>query len=561
VTRSIVRRIAHEWTLVSLGALVLAVIMTWPAMRDPRHTIAGDLWDPSLEAWQMAWAGWAVKHDPGQLWQTNAFHSEQYAFAYSDTLLGYLPAGLIGNGMSDALLRYNVMFVLVFALAFVGAYALTRQLGASIPGAAVAGAAFAYAPWRWTQDNHLHVLSTGGVALALAMLARGHGYSFRHGYRPERAKPGWALAGWLVAAWQMTIGFGVGLPFAYALGLITVVVLVRWWRRRWPLSRRLLSLDVAGLVAFLAVSTAMAYPYLKMINVYPYGRRNVDEITFFSPAFLGFFTAPNTDLVWGAAHAPLRNWLYSGHGGLEAVLLPGFVLYVLAGIGLFVNVWSRRQRITIAVALVVVGTLTMGLRAPITALYRVLLIVLPGWDAVRTPGRLVVWITLLLAVLAAGAVTAFGERSRRGWTVVFCVLVLIEGIQTIPMPTVPRPPVAFAQLEGPVLVLPSNYKDDELAMLWSTDGFVALQNGSSGLLPAGLVKTREVMATFPDAASVTYLRGLGVKTVLVLRRPNALHLLPQPPPGTQVPPNALSAPGADLGVTREVLPDLVIFRL
>ena len=149
MTRSIVRRIAHEWTLVCLGALVLAVVMTWPVMRDPRHTIAGDLWDPSLEAWQMAWAGWAVKHDPGRLWQTNAFHAERYAFAYSDTLLGYLPAGLLGNGMSDALLRYNVMFVLVFALAFVGAYALTRQLGANVAGAAVAGAAFAYAPWRW----------------------------------------------------------------------------------------------------------------------------------------------------------------------------------------------------------------------------------------------------------------------------------------------------------------------------------------------------------------------------------------------------------------------------
>jgi hypothetical protein len=561
VLRLGIRRIGHEWTLVSLGALVLAVIMTWPAMRDPRHTIAGDLWDPSLEAWQMAWAGWAVKHDPGQLWQTNAFHSERYAFAYSDTLLGYLPAGLIGNGMSDALLRYNVMFVLVFALAFVGAYALTRQLGASIPGAAVAGAAFAYAPWRWTQDNHLHVLSTGGVALALAMLARGHGYSFRHGYRPELVKPGWALAGWLVAAWQMTIGFGIGLPFAYALGLITLVTVIRWWRRRRPVKRRLLAFDAAGAIAFLAVSAAMAYPYLKMISIYPYGRRNVAEIKFFSPAFLGFFTAPNTDLVWGAAHTPLRNWLYSGHGGLEAVLLPGFVLYVLAGIGLFVNVWSRRQRITLAVALVVVGTLAMGLRAPITALYRAMLIVLPGWDAVRTPGRLVVWITLLLAVLAAGAVTAFGERSRPGWTVVFCVLVLVEGIQTIPAPSVPRPPVAFAQLEGPVLVLPSNYKDDELAMLWSTDGFVALQNGSSGLLPAGLVKTREVTATFPDVASVAYLRGLGVRTVLVLRRPNALHLLPQPPPGTQVPPNAVDAPVADLGVTREVLPDVVIFRI
>src|SRR5207244_11185061 len=108
-------------------------------------------------------------------------------------------AGMIGVGPRAAVLRYNIMYVLVFAFAFVGAYALVRQLGANKAGAAVAGAAFAYAPWRLGQAGHMHVLSAGGIALALAMLARGHGYSLRHGYRPERVRPGWAFAGWPVA--------------------------------------------------------------------------------------------------------------------------------------------------------------------------------------------------------------------------------------------------------------------------------------------------------------------------------------------------------------------------
>ena len=37
---------------------------------------------------------------------------------------------------------------------------------------------------------------------------------------------------------------------------------------------------------------------------------------------------------------------------------------------------------------------------------------LPGWEGLRTPGRLVVWTTLLLGVLAAGAVSAFVDRAR-----------------------------------------------------------------------------------------------------------------------------------------------------
>jgi hypothetical protein len=563
------RFLSHEWTLVAAGSVLLAVLMTWPTLRDPLHTLPGDLWDPALLTWAMAWEGWAVTHHPGALWDGNAFHSEHYGLAYSDTLLGYLPISVIGHGMPAAILKYNIIFVLVFALACFGAYMLVRQLGSGVPGAMLAGAAFAYAPWRWTQAYHLHVLQTGGIALALAMLARGHGYSLRHGRRPELVRRGWILAGWLVAAWQMTLGFGVGLQFGYVLGLIMLVALIR---------RALVRIDAIGIAVFVAVSAAMAYPYLKMISLYPYGRRGYADVRFFSPSVQGFVTAPNTDWLWSRPTAPLRAWLLHGHGGWEAVLLPGFVVYALAAAGLVLSVWSRRQRLLLAAALLVAGVLAMGLRAPVTVPYRVLFTVAPGWDAVRTPGRLIVWITLLLAVLAAGALTAIDERlrarvparvrvPRRLAAAVLAAalavpgaLVLLEGVQQMPVPKVPLPPVSFAELQGPVLVLPSNYKDDELTMLWSTDGFVSLVNGSSGLLPAGLAETRRVTATFPDRASVDRLRGLGVRTVLVLLDPNAAKL-PVTLPGTALPPNVRTASLDGLGITRDDRPGALIFHL
>ena len=54
-----------------------------------------------------------------------------------------------------------------YALCFAGAWLLARELGAGRAGAAVAGAAFAYAPWRLEQEGHLHIISSGGIALAL----------------------------------------------------------------------------------------------------------------------------------------------------------------------------------------------------------------------------------------------------------------------------------------------------------------------------------------------------------------------------------------------------------
>ena len=157
-----------------------------------------------MQAWEVAWGGHALRHQPLDYFQANTFWPLRNSLAFSDALAGYAPAGLVGDGFEAAIARYNLLFLFAYALAFAGAYLLARQLGAGRAGAAVAGAAFAYAPWRLEQDGHLHVLSSGGIPLSLFLLVRG--------YR-SRA-PGTVLAGWLVAAWQLRLGFTLGLQLA-----------------------------------------------------------------------------------------------------------------------------------------------------------------------------------------------------------------------------------------------------------------------------------------------------------------------------------------------------------
>ncbi|MEU4621195.1 hypothetical protein AB0G04_14610 [Actinoplanes sp. NPDC023801] len=205
--------------MVYAGCL-LAVAMTWPALRYPMYTLPQDLGDPSRQAWQLSWLGHILITDPVRLWQSNSYFPAADAFAFGDSLLGYALAGMLGTGPSAAILRYNVLFVLAHALLVIGAYALVRQLGALRTGAAVAAVAFAYAPWRLAQEGHLDIISAGGIPLALAMLARGHGYSLRHGFRAERRSATWAITGWLVAIWQLSLGFSLGVPFAYVLGVL-----------------------------------------------------------------------------------------------------------------------------------------------------------------------------------------------------------------------------------------------------------------------------------------------------------------------------------------------------
>jgi hypothetical protein len=527
------RFLSHEWTVVSLVALVIAVVMTWPSALHPSTTIPADIWDPTLQAWQVAWAGHAVLTDPAHIFNSNSFYPDAYSYAFSDTLFGYFPFGLIGNGPTAALVRYNVLFILLHGLAFVGAYALVRQLGAGRTAAAVAGAAFAYAPWRWAQAGHMHVLSVGGIALSLAMLARGHGFSFTRGYRPERTRPGWAVAGWCVAAWQISLGFSIGLPFAYVLVTVVIVSIVRWLLRGRPrLGRRLLIADGIGVVVFGLVGLFMGLPYLHVLQQHPEAKRTLADVALFSPTARAFVTAPAQSLPWGAAHEAARATMTAP---AETTLLPGFILYGLAAAGLFLSIWSLRTRLWLLLGVVISIILAMGTQFfGGTYSYVVLYNVLPFWSSSRTPGRLVVWTTLLLAILAAGAVGSLVQRSyelaaerapgrpnllMRLATLLPVLLVLAEGTNwhKLDHPVVPAQPAAMRTVDGPLMVLPSSDLQDENAMIWSTTKFQRMVNGGSGFDPNDQQNTRAITRSFPDAASVDYLRRLGIRTVIVLK--------------------------------------------
>ncbi|MFG2038719.1 hypothetical protein [Dactylosporangium sp. NPDC048998] len=570
------RFFSHEWTIAALVSIALAAVMTWPALFHPATTIPQDIWDPTLQAWQMSWAGHILTTDPLQLWHANAFYPDQYSYAFSDTLLGYAPAGMIGSGPEAAVVRYNIIFVFIFAFAFFGAYALARQLGVGRTGAAVAGAAFAYAPWRLGQAGHLHVLSIGGIALALAMLARGHGFSLRRGYEPDKRRWGWVLGGWLVAAWQISLGFGIGIPFAYALLTIVLATAITWgykhlrWRNvRRPFGWKLFFANLGGGLAFTGVSAMMAYPYLQVLKQHPEAKRSAEIIGLFSPPLKGFFISPPESMWWGDVYANARSTL---GWAPEMALLPGFFLYGLAFVGLFVSVWRLQHRILLGVGVVGTTILAMGTNGPMDGDigYMTLYRILPGFEGIRTSGRLMVWVTLFLALLAAGAVGTLSERAvelfadrtqsdvgnRAGaWrvmTLIPLVLVLGEGMHKWEAnPEVPPAPVAMSTLQAPLMVLPTSELFDMNVMLWSTDGLPKMANGGSGFTPSDQEILRLNMQQFPDESTVAQLRSLHIRTVVVLRNEAA---------GTPYA-RAIDAPIDGLGISRTEEGNVILYKI
>lgn len=499
--------------------------MTWPTLRHPTTTLPGDLGDPLAESWIATWGGHALTNVPAHLFDGNVFYPVANSYAFNDTLLGYAPFGFVTGGYGGTLLRYNVLYVLAFALASAGAYALGRQLGSRPIGALVAGAAFAYAPWRLAQDGHLNILSAGGIPLALALLARGHGYG-RDGFARERVRPWLAVLGWVVAAWQVSLGFALGLTFTYVLIVVSAIAVTGWLVAGRPaLSRRLVVADLLAGVAFAVCTVLMAVPYLRVLHDHPAASRGTADIALYSPPLAGFVTAPAVDRLWGSADAGLRHQL---GWPPEMTLLPGFVLLALAVVGLLAGRAPVRRRGWLAVVVAVTVLLGMGTRFA-GGHWTILPMAehLPGWHSVRTTGRLILYTTLALGLLASYGVTrlhqllqhrGFRPRMVAAILLVLPLLVLTEGLGTVPNPVAPVEPAAVRAVRdaGPVLVLPTDGFHDFAAMAWSTDGFPRTANGSSSVNPAQTDDLRARVASFPDARSVGYLRSLGIRSVVLL---------------------------------------------
>jgi len=542
-------RAVGEGAAVTLAGAGLSAAMSWPEASSMTTTVPVDTGDPVYFAWQLAWVGHALSTAPGHLWTTPAFQGAHDNLAFTDAILGYAPLSwLCGSGQAGALLALNLAMLLASTLAFCGGHALARAMGAAVPGALVTGAAFAFAPWRAQQANHLNVLSTGGMALALAALAHGHGWSLRHGRRPERIRPGWILAGWGIACWQMTFGFAIGVPFGYVLAAVTVAWLVSAVAHRREQSPwRPVLADLGGGAVFGLVTLLLTRPYLHVISAHPEGARQEIWLYLFSPNVRGLLTSDPHNVWWGHVQNSWRSRL--GFPG-EAALLPGFVLLALALLGAFWSAWPRSRRLGLCLAIALLTLMSLGTNAPGggSLTYLPLFEHAPGWDALRTPGRLMIWVTLGLGLLAAGAVTRLVELARRlGWNpaallpergpaapaghvradpvvvlavavalVAPCALVTLEGRSRVPQVPVPTSPVALHTLPAPILVLPSKEVLDYTWMLWDTDGWPAMADGSSSFESVTQWALRQEVAGFPDEASVRILRRRGILTVVLL---------------------------------------------
>ena len=158
---------------------------------------------------------------------------------------------------------------------------------------------------------------------------------------------------------------------------------------------------VAGVVVFVAFTALIARPYITVAHDHPEARRTEAQVKFFSPSAWSFAAAPDSSFVWSGATAGARERLPAA--GFTPRLFPGAIAVLLALLGLARGPGSRRRRLALGAAVLFLVSLSMGPRfANGWFGYRWLYELAPGWNGLRTPGRLNTFTSLGLAILAAG---------------------------------------------------------------------------------------------------------------------------------------------------------------
>jgi hypothetical protein len=404
----------RDATLATATYTALALVMTWPLVRGLTHDIAGDLGDPLLNTWILAWDAdhiWrALTGHPSALagyWNANIFYPHPLSLAYSEHLtaqaIQILPVYVLSG---NPILCYNALFLSTFVLSGLGMFLLVRELTDSRSAAFIGGLAYAFAPYRFGSIPHLQVLSSAWMPLALL--------GFRRFFETRRLVPlAVGAAAWIVQ--NLSCGYYL-MYFSPSIALYIVWEITT--KRLWRAGGMAASLASALLVVGLA-TLPFVLPYVELRRL-GFGPRSLHETNHFAADVYAYLTADPNLRLWGPI---LQFW-----PSAENALFPGGAILILAGAAVLIS-WRDAARLEIGSGRLqpaqrvrlkadTTSTLTRMLAVPITVIGGMIVARLLGWSlrsfAVKATSldRLLLVEMMLVAALLASSARARSIVSR-----------------------------------------------------------------------------------------------------------------------------------------------------
>ena len=460
--------------------VALAVAMTWPLARIITRGVANP-GDPLMQTYVLDWDWYATLHQPLRLFQASLFYPAKDTLAYGEHMYGIaiflFPLRMAGI---SALTAHNVAVILGFAFCGFAAYLLGRTLTGSAIAGVAAGIFYAYLPWRFTQLPHTNYLWAGWLPLLVVALV--------HCAR----KPGWRSAALFGAVFLMN---GLTNLYLFAFGSIAVglaaPILVRD-RRQW------LRIGAATLVA-LALITPFLIPYFRV--------RRETGMQWTWADVKSWSARPRDWLNPGATNRFYRR-IFDPRSDPELWLFPGAAGIAMSCLGVYA---ARRERRTLAVALLWCAIGFIGSLGVHAFLHRFLFSHVPGFSSLRVAAR---WATIAYAGMAM--LVAYGA-ARRKWVGAIAAAVFLVELRAAPIRwhcvSQPVPPVYqwLKTQQGPIAELPMGGEIENRYLRFSTEHHLPMVNGMSSFVPRRFFE----LANESREKQLDDLRAIGVRLVIV----------------------------------------------
>ena len=550
----------RTWAILALFA-GLTLIMLYPLSVSLLHMVPEPT-DPLLNAWRMQWHSQALLQGPqgfANLFNTNIFYPFPLTLAYSEHFLMISWQALPFLLLADShLLGMNLSVLATFILSGYAAYLLVTAWTGRRWAGLVAGVLFAFSPQRFGQLNHLELLVTQWLPLALLAL------------HWTLTRPGWRYPALFILFFnlQALSGFHYTLNLTLACLLLALVYALAgrvYWRP---------GLWIAAALSIL-VTLLINWPiwrlYLRFSDVMG-AVRTPGEVRIYSAALTDYLTAIPYNLLYGWTFG---RWQSPGHQ-FQPLMPFGLVGLLLALVALVF--WFTRPQSPIsnpqpagqvsqilnpqspisnpkspflifALLLVVLALLlSFGLnenalgeslasllkRSPYFWLYHNVAI----FQGIRVPARfgvlallgLTVWVGWGAAALlefVQNKLTSSGRAQllRPALSISLIVLILLES-WSAPLvgPTFPGgkalPPVYdWLRRQTPpetvVLELPFQGPSEFSYEYYSSYHWRRLANGGSGYTPPIYKELRGWFNHFPDPRSVDVMQQLGIDLVIL----------------------------------------------
>jgi hypothetical protein len=526
----------------------LTVALTYPLILHMGSVLPNDAGDPALNTWILWWNTQTLPLTDAW-WNAPAFHPAPGVLAFSENLLGLsliaTPLHWLGAGPQAV---YNVVFFLTFPLSAIGAYLLTLELTKRHDAAFIAGILFGFAPYRIAHLPQIQSLASFPMPFALLGLHR-----YIREPRPKWLAvfaAAWLLQGlsngyyllffsvmaalwmlWFASPWRHPRAFlAIGAAWALAaLPMLPLLLRYRSVHTGYGFTRdfdtiRHFSADVAALVE--------ASPHLALWGWLRPLRRSEGEL--FAGLTIMVLIAAGVILLhdwsfprrdkWSVARTVLAVLAAAGVAvGLASIAFGPFALEPfgvrLLSVSSPVNAITRSLILAIAlaatsrglrraytarsvlafygIAALVMWVLSLGPVPSLTGTPLVdrgpyaLLMLLPGFNALRVPARFWMVATLCLAVVGAvifDRLTSTRVRARAVLAALVSIVALSDAwMAAMPLARTPPPSKALQCAgagRGPLVEMPLGYSYSDVAAMYRqmSHGRPVL-NGYSGNQP------------------------------------------------------------------------------